>query len=118
MRHTIYARTRIGGKFVLLHNLLVNYAWPVDHRNGNGLDCRRHNIRAATKSQNAANARAHRDNKCGWKGIWWNKRDKCWQAQICVAGRKQHLGCFRKPSTAKAAYNRAARDAFGEFFRA
>ena len=27
-------------------------------------------------------------------GVSWDKREQKWQAQIMVAGVKQHLGCF------------------------
>src|SRR5215469_17717399 len=66
---TLYARTRIKGKNVMLHAFITGES-NLDHRNRNGLDCRKANLRKATHSQNAANAFAHKDNQCGLKGVW------------------------------------------------
>jgi hypothetical protein len=52
-----YARARINGKMIFLHQFIL--AVPpdkiTDHRNRDGLDCRRANMRACTRSQNACN---------------------------------------------------------------
>lgn len=114
MGRMTYARTKIDGHTVLLHNFIMQ-GKGFDHKNRYGLDCRRRNLRSATKSQNAANALAHSDNRSGIKGVWWNSRDKCWHAQICYQGNRKHLGCFASAPEAGAAYKKAAKKYFGAF---
>jgi hypothetical protein len=59
-------------KLVLLHRLILG-AGPgdpdVDHRNRNGLDCRRKNLRFITSAGNTRNTEVRKDNKLGIKGI-------------------------------------------------
>jgi hypothetical protein len=102
---------------VLMHRLLLGEpAGYVDHRNRNGLDNRRSNLRIATPSQNAANRPPLRT---GSKGVrparnaWWNT-DR-WVAQITIDGRCRHLGYFATEAEAATAYDRAALEQWGEF---
>lgn len=88
----------------------------IDHRNGNGLDNRRRNLRPATPSQNAANGKA-RGAISGFKGVCPDRKRKRWQARINVAGKTLCLGTFDTPVEAHAAYMRAARRYFGTFAR-
>lgn len=116
-----YARCNVpadGGarRGVLLHTFLTG--WPlVDHRNGDGLDNRRANLRRATKSQNGANQRIAARNTSGFKGVSWHKASQKWDAHIRANGRQRHLGLFLSPEEAARAYDAAARDLFGEFAR-
>jgi hypothetical protein len=115
---TFYAAARArpdgGPEIIHLHTFLTG--WPLtDHRNGNGLDNRRANLREATKSQNAANRGLDRNNTSGFKGVYWNKAERKWQAHIQVDGKKRTLGRFPDPEDAARAYDAAALDAFGEF---
>lgn len=88
----------------------------VDHANGNGLDNRRGNLRAATSAQNAANRPTRLDSRSGLKGVYANRgRGKPWRAQICVDGKKRHLGLFLTAEEAALAYDTAALAAWGEF---
>lgn len=66
-----YARARIDGNMVLLHRFILGVPPDkvTDHRNRDGLDCRRQNIRICTRSQNACNVAARRTNKTGFKGV-------------------------------------------------
>ncbi len=86
-----------------------------DHVNGDGLDNRRSNLRAATISQNGANRRIGSNNTSGVKGVTWHKRFKLWQASICVHGRLIHLGRFRDLKSAECIYKLAAFKFFGGF---
>jgi hypothetical protein len=75
------------------------------------------NLRPASQSQNAANTRAHIDNLSRFKGVSWRKRERKWVAQICVDGKKFHLGLFDSLREAVAAYDFAAYVLFEEFAR-
>lgn len=87
----------------------------VDHRNGDGLDNKRHNLRTATHSQNMANGRPHRDNHSGFKGVCWCRRDNKWRARIAVNRKEIHLGRFDTLEAAAGAYCLAAERHFGDF---
>ena len=54
------------------------------------------NLRWVTYSQNAQNAKMHKDNKAGTKGVRFREDIKKWSAQICINGKQVHLGCFMK----------------------
>jgi hypothetical protein len=88
----------------------------IDHRDGNPSNNRWSNLRRATVSQNNANRRLHRNNKCGFKGVVQNHIGR-WVASIYKNGQRHHLGCFATAQEAHAAYVAAARKLFGEFAR-
>lgn len=88
----------------------------VDHKDRNGLNNRRSNLRVATTSQNAANSRLPRTNTSGYRGVHFKYGR--WQVQIRVLGRFiSGLGSYDNPQDAARAYDRAARLHFGEFAR-
>jgi hypothetical protein len=120
-RNTYYARrayrTAGGARaWQRLHTLLTG--WPlVDHRNGDGLDCRRANLRPATVSQNGANATLRPDNRSGYKGVSRDQRRGLWTAELYADGRRHYLGRYADPADAARAYDAAARQHHGEFAR-
>ena len=89
----------------------------VDHRDTNGLNCQRRNLREANKSQNGANRGKNSNNTSGYKGVSWHKAARKWSAQIQVRGKYTYLGLFPNPEVAHAAYAEAAAHYFGEFAR-
>jgi hypothetical protein len=100
-----------------LHRLLTGWSY-VDHKNGDGLDNRRENLRQATHGENVANARRRADNTSGYKGVHKNsRRGRPWKAGIRADGRMRHLGYYDSPIDAARAYDIAAREVFGEFAR-
>jgi hypothetical protein len=86
----------------------------VDHRNRNGLDNRRGNLRACTDSQNQANRKAFGKGS-KFKGVWFEKQSGKWRSQIMVNRRAIRLGRFDEEEKAARAYDAAAREHFGEF---
>lgn len=99
-----------------MHNVIMD-AIGVDHRNGDGLDNRRENLRRATHSQNMRNVRKLNTRKAvsRYKGVGHVNWPLTWRARISVDGRLRHLGVFPSEDAAARAYDAAARVAFGEF---
>jgi hypothetical protein len=114
-----YAITSLSGRTVFLHRFILNAprGMEVDHRNRNGIDCRRNNIRLATTAQNQANRGRTQANRSGYKGVSWSEQRRKWLVQITCNGERRHVGRFDDPTEAALAYDRAARDAFGAFAR-
>jgi hypothetical protein len=113
-----YAVTRCDGRVVSLHRMLAPQWAVIDHRNTNGLDCRRNNLREATTSQNVAGQQKQlRPTSSQYKGVHWSTRQRGWRAEICHEGRRHWLGVFQGEQQAALAYNAAARRLFGEFAR-
>ena len=86
-----------------------------DHINRDRSDNRWANLRAATVSQNAANAKLPITNTSGCKGVHWHKNSQKWHARIRVKGSRLHLGSFTCKYAAYESYAFASRKYFGEF---
>lgn len=84
----------------------------IDHRNGNGLDNRRINLRLCTSSENSK-AKHSSCAKSGYKGV--SCSGSKWIARIRVNYKEIYLGTFTTARKASIAYNRAAKQHFGEF---
>lgn len=68
----------------------------VDHIDGDGLNNQRKNLRLVTISENAMNKGQYSNNKSGYKGVCWNKREKKWSATAKLPNKKQkNLGDFK-----------------------
>lgn len=89
----------------------------VDHENGDGLDCRRHNLRPADQSQNNCNKGPQSNCKSGRKGVSWDPVNRKWRADIRIKGRRFNLGRFADIESAASAYAAAAERLHGEFAR-
>jgi hypothetical protein len=118
--HTVYCqrnmRRAAAHTTQSLHVFLTGMT-GADHRNGNGLDNQRSNLRAATAAQNAMNRRIRSDNRSGFKGVTWDRQRHHWKALIYSGGRARHIGYYDIPEDAALAYDAAAIELFGEFAR-
>jgi len=86
-----------------------------EHKNQATLDNRDENLRIATSSQNQCNRGPQRNNKSGFKGVSWYKRDKKWRACIEVKGKRSYLGLFDTPELAYEKYCLVAKQIHGDF---
>ena len=107
-------------RIILLHREILGLQHKdgimTDHRNGNGLDDRRCNLRACTHTDNMRNRKTQKHSSV-FKGVAWVKRVGRWIAYISVNNKTIHLGYFHDESEAALAYNDAAQKYFGEFAR-
>lgn len=101
-------------RFVRMHRYLDHSAPVTDHRNHDGLDNRRANLRPCTRAENQRNCRVLQGRKKSskYKGVSIDKGR--WRAKIGT-GAKRYLGYFATEVEAAIAYDAAARERFGEF---
>ena len=121
---TTYARTSIvrdgWRKDVFLHRAIMRPGpnQVVDHVNGDGLDCRRSNLRVCSRGENNRNFRPH-GKTSKYKGVSWRTKDRCWVMQIHVpsSAKKRITEVFSSGQEEQAArrYDHHARNLFGEF---
>jgi hypothetical protein len=114
-----YTTFRRDGKRVaiLLHRFLLGlppHRPLVDHIDFDGLNCRRSNMRIATRTQNNINKRTKGGGNTGYRGIERTIGGK-WHARITVAKKRTNLGVYDDPADAARAYDAAAKRLFGEF---
>ena len=100
-----------------LHRFIlgVDNTCEVDHKDHNGLNNQKYNLRKANKSDNQHNTRKQINNTSGYKGVYWHKRDRAWTAMIGMRGKLIYLGTYATPEQAALAYDAAANKLFGEF---
>ena len=101
-----------------LHRVIMQVDDPkvkVDHKNRNGLDCRRGNLRTATNSQNTSNTKLYSTSTSGFKGVAWSKQNKKWVAYIYVKYKRIHLGYFTSKTEAAKVRDLAAKQYHKQF---
>lgn len=111
-----YAMSGRGVAQFLMHRVIMaaGQGQKVDHRDGNGLNNCRTNLRIATYTQNAQNRRKIRSAVGSrFKGVC--PRSGNWCARITVQRKLMFIGYFHDELDAARAYDTAALKHFGEF---
>lgn len=122
-RNTFYAhRVDTTGEKrikIKMHRLVVNITDPkvlVDHKDCNGLNNCKSNLRVCTSSQNAMNRASQKNTSSQYKGVYLNKDTNKWAAEIRGQNHnRKYLGLFVSENDAAIAYNEAAKIMHGEF---
>jgi len=107
-------------KGVRMHRFLLQIHDPcvdVDHRDGNGLNNQRFNIRPCAHGENMMNRTINAGSKTGYKGVTFRSDHKNYRVRIGVAKKVITIGHFDCPIEAARAYNDAAILYHGEFAR-
>lgn len=121
---TLYARRGVWvgekKKIARMHREILGENCPKipDHRDGNGLNNQKENLRPATQSQNCFNKRCspNPNKKSKYRGI---KRAhsirESWEARIKINKKTTHIGSFPTEELAYAAYLETAKRVYGDF---
>jgi hypothetical protein len=117
-----YIETKVNGRCVKVHRLifLMHHGYlptEVDHINGDKLDNRIENLRAATKSQNQQNRKVNKNSKSGVKGVSWQTSTTKWIVQISDGTSQKVWGRYVNLSDAKARADEVREKLHGEFCR-
>lgn len=97
---TPYHKISVNGVNYKAHRLawvFISGEWPeglIDHKDGNGLNNAKENLRVVTDAENARNQSRRKDNKSGITGVCWSKQLEKWQAHGRYNDKLHHLGFF------------------------
>jgi hypothetical protein len=114
-RNTSYAITYDHPRWrrLSMHKLVAGYKLT-DHKNSNGLDNRKQNLREATATQNSAHRTKPKVGQSQYKGVRPLKSG-LWKACIGHNYKSINLGTFTTEMEAAQAYDEAALELWGEF---
>lgn len=94
---------------ISMHRFILGLSDPkimVDHKDGNGLNNQRSNLRICNAAENNLNRAATGASK--YRGVFLRTRGKKWGARIKIDGKPVHLGSFDDEIEAAKAFNKAA----------
>lgn len=124
-KHIVYGMASIYGPnrkktTIRMHRLILGVTDPkihVDHKDRDGRNNQKENLRIVTHAQNMMNRKRPIQNTSGFKGVHPHKQSGKWRATIAVNGKDRSLGLFLCPIEAAKAYDTAAKVYYGEFAR-
>lgn len=103
---------RTGHVCIRMHRLILPGVAIVDHKDGNGLNNRRSNLRPARQEDNLRNTKPFIRSD-HYKGIY--RKHGRWAAGIQFHKKSKYLGTFDTPEEAAKRYDAEAVKLFGEF---
>ncbi len=117
-RNNIYATTTIynpkpGESSKLYMHILVRGKKNIDHKDRNGLNNQKKNLRDAL-NKNTCNIAPRSNNTSGYKGVSETKNGY-YKVSITSVGIKMYGGTFRNKKDAAKKYNKMAKEHHGEF---
>jgi len=122
-KYTSYAITRVWDEFgnrknqIQLHRFILGVyddSIIIDHKDRNGLNCQRDNIRIATRAQNNCNSKKD-IGLSKYIGVFWKTKDRKWIARVSFNNKRYHVGSFDNEEEAGKARDKKALELHGEF---
>ncbi len=123
VRHHIFKELPLDKKGIwvnmarIIMGLYSDDGMEIDHKNLNRLDNRKTNLRICTRSQNMANKRPIKNKTSAYKGVWIEQKANKWKSTVGYKSKKFHLGYFDNEIEAAIAYDKKAKELFGEYAR-
>jgi hypothetical protein len=106
----------VNGKRIWLHHFITGLGRnEIDHRDGNGLNNQKSNLRRTTFLKNSKNRGRYLNNTSGFKGVV--KRTHGFVAMISIRGKAKYLGFSKDPRDMAKIYDAAAIKNYKEFAR-
>lgn len=101
---------------IYMHRVILSASkdQECDHRDHDGLNNRRSNLRLCSRALNCANIR-RAPAASGYRGVYYQKKDRRWQAQATVNNKTVNLGTFSDPSDAAKARDAYVAGLYGDF---
>jgi hypothetical protein len=121
VKNTFYAirtdRTTGKAKTIRIHQVIMKtpIGMEVDHKDGNGLNNQKYNLRNCTKHQNSMNKKLYENTSSKYKGVSYYPRYQKWVAYITLNRKRIFLGYFSKETEAFDCRRSKAKELFGEF---
>jgi hypothetical protein len=111
-----YIHTTINGKPVYMHSFILEApkGMCVDHKDRDTFNNTRTNLRIASYAENCMNRPSKRNTTSLYKGVSLDPSGR-WRATVTLNGKLNYLGTYTDEICAALAYNRKARELFGEF---
>lgn len=112
------SRKGVGYKSILMHRVIMKVRDTkifIDHKDHNGLNNQKANLRACTASQNGANRMPRPNSSSKYLGVLYYKPRQNWLARIRKDHKTTFIGYFKNEVEAAIAYNRKAIELHGEF---
>lgn len=117
----LMAKEKNSKKDIFMHRLIMDILDKpeliVDHIKGKYTrnDNRLKNLRIATMAENVRNSGLQSNNTSGVIGVYWNKKEQKWKAQINYNYKRIFLGTFENFTDAVKARKEAEEKYFGEY---
>ena len=114
-----YRCIKIDGKIYQVQRVVFMHCFgldlgkfEVDHIDGDTFNNAISNLRIVTHKQNSENRRLGANNKSGYMGVSWSKKDQTWIASIKHHGKSIFLGHFANAESAHEAYEEKRAELF------
>jgi hypothetical protein len=88
----------------------------IDHKDGDGLNNQKSNLRLCNRFQNGQNRKVQKHSS-PYKGVTWFEPAKSFQVKIQINGTRKFLGYVKDPTEGAKIYDAAAIRYFGSFAR-